>query len=84
MPAEAIIGMIDTTMLGVAHRSTVKQTIAEFKDTVPNDARWRLRAWAKHACARRHAARDAPTITTPASAPRFGWLAGAFTLGSPP
>ena len=27
--------MIDTTMLGVAHRSTVKQTIAEFKDTVP-------------------------------------------------
>ena len=47
VPAEAIIGMIDTTMLGVAHRSTVKQTISEFKDTVPNDARWRLRAWAK-------------------------------------
>ena len=43
VPAEAIIGMIDTTMLGVAHRSTVKQTIAEFKDTVPSDARWRLR-----------------------------------------
>ena len=56
VPAEAIIGTLDALQVGIQHRQTEKQTVAEFKATTSHAARWRLRDWATTVCTRRHAA----------------------------
>ena len=78
VPREAIIGIIDALQLGIPQREGTKQSIADFKESASNNARWKLRDEVTKACNNRHDAANAPSITTEAAAPTLAFDAASF------